>query len=339
MINRIIYLIVFAVCLICAYAFNSYTMFLIAAAFPAAFVILWAYLLINYPYVKCTVETAGRDADRGKYFKVRVKVKMLLPAGKIRARLRFTGSFSDETEERFVVLKSGANEFMVSCAHCGMTQITLTDIRIYDPVSVFFIKKRIGASVSVSVLPTAKNISGLPPVYGGEMTDEGEYSKERPGSDASEVFELREYRDGDKPSRIHWKLSERTDSLMVKEYSLPEETRIALYADMRKCAAEQADMMLSCLMSAAVYLLEHNVVFLLAWYDNGSIISQEIEKEEELYYSLRALVKTKPYTGSRILCGDIIQKGTSVYVFTSKDNSGAGGYANVREITDYNDLI
>lgn len=48
-----------------------------------------------------------------------------------------------------------------------------------------------------------------------------EYAKDRGGDDTSEVFGIHEYQPGDKISKIHWKLSARTDELYMKEYSFP----------------------------------------------------------------------------------------------------------------------
>ena len=40
------------------------------------------------------------------------------------------------------------------------------------------------------------------------------------GYDPSELFDVREFQNGDRLQSVHWKLSARTDELMVKELSL-----------------------------------------------------------------------------------------------------------------------
>lgn len=47
--------------------------------------------------------------------------------------------------------------------------------------------------------------------------EEGSQSVNRKGSDASEVFDLRTYQPGDDIHTIHWKLSQKTDELLVRE--------------------------------------------------------------------------------------------------------------------------
>ena len=55
----------------------------------------------------------------------------------------------------------------------------------------------------------------------------------RPGDDPSEPFGLREYQADDRLS-IHWKLSEKTDALMVRQLGLPVDDTLLLVLDNSK---------------------------------------------------------------------------------------------------------
>ena len=48
-----------------------------------------------------------------------------------------------------------------------------------------------------------------------------EYEKERSGDAPTEIFQIREFRPGDRMQQIHWKSSARSGELMTKEYSMP----------------------------------------------------------------------------------------------------------------------
>ena len=72
-----------------------------------------------------------------------------------------------------------------------------------------------GINKTITVLPKKKtsdkiNVEEL--AAGATENDESD----RRGSDSSEVSEIREYRDGDRIRDVHWKLSARTEELMVK---------------------------------------------------------------------------------------------------------------------------
>ena len=43
------------------------------------------------------------------------------------------------------------------------------------------------------------------------------YDDFQPGTDVSQIFDVREYRPGDRLQRIHWKLSAKSDGLLVRE--------------------------------------------------------------------------------------------------------------------------
>ena len=64
----------------------------------------------------------------------------------------------------------------------------------------------------------------------GESTnmDSDEYSMKKAGYDPSETFAIREYQPGDRIRQIHWKLTEKFDNLMVRDYGLPIQNTILL---------------------------------------------------------------------------------------------------------------
>ncbi len=65
--------------------------------------------------------------------------------------------------------------------------------------------------------------------YGENMSlDSDEFSMVKAGFDPSETFAIREYRPGDRIRQVHWKLSEKFDELMVRDYGLPIQNTILL---------------------------------------------------------------------------------------------------------------
>lgn len=73
-----------------------------------------------------------------------------------------------------------------------------------------------------------------------QLIDSEEYDEKRPGDDPSQIFQIREYREGDRMQRIHWKASARTSQLMVKDYSMPIGSGALVLFDLR--VAEDAGM-------------------------------------------------------------------------------------------------
>ncbi len=89
-----------------------------------------------------------------------------------------------------------------------------------------------------------------PPIY--ELNIEGKrtslpqltgtvYDQARKGHDRTEVFDLREYHQGDTMGSIHWKLSARFDEPMVREASHPADYDIAILLDVHFCDPADAE--------------------------------------------------------------------------------------------------
>lgn len=53
----------------------------------------------------------------------------------------------------------------------------------------------------------------------------------RKGNDLSEIFDIREYVPGDDIRSIHWKLSSKTDTLILKEASDPSHYNVVILPD------------------------------------------------------------------------------------------------------------
>lgn len=83
-------------------------------------------------------------------------------------------------------------------------------------------------SASYTVYPAISDIETVARRAWRSAQDGLVFDRYKKGQDLSEVFELRDYHDGDPLRRIHWKLSARFDELMVREPSHPADFDLAL---------------------------------------------------------------------------------------------------------------
>lgn len=144
-----------------------------------------------------------------------------------------------------------------------------------------------------------------------QLIDSEEYDEKRPGDDPSQIFQIREYREGDRMQRIHWKASARTSQLMVKDYSMPIGSGALVLFDLR--VAEDAGMVF--LDQAVEYGLAILQGFLdqeypprAAWYNcrTQSMEQMEIRESEDLYLLTSRLFQAGPY-GEEILLEEVYQ--------------------------------
>lgn len=101
--------------------------------------------------------------------------------------------------------------------YCGSYAVRLEHVRCLD---IFGLNSRpVQAPVSrlITVYPKPISIHFTSRTSPHGRMEEGPQSVNRKGSDPSEVFDLRTYQPGDDIHTIHWKLSQKTDELLVRE--------------------------------------------------------------------------------------------------------------------------
>ena len=118
------------------------------------------------------------------------------------------------------------------CPSTGVLRFEGVKVRIADLHGFFYQRRFIRDAVEYLVLPPLaddegrqradKRFNTLPPP--------GVHRLRRPGS-GSELLELRDYRPGDPPKMIAWKVSARRDKLITKEYESDVPVRSVLFLD------------------------------------------------------------------------------------------------------------
>lgn len=180
--------------------------------------------------------------------------------------------------------------FYVHAEYAGTLSIRMKRLFIRDYFHLFSMKfpmpeKTLELTVMPAVLPMPIALDA-PAVY----TPEGDHFGDHPGDDPSEIFDLRNYHEGDLMSRIHWKLSARRDELIYKELSYPEEHRVMLLFDYeyhepcgRAQFGRQIDGAFSLLYAISSFLLSKEVPHSVLWFDlNNNVQITEISAAEAL---------------------------------------------------------
>ncbi|MDO4860838.1 MAG: DUF58 domain-containing protein, partial [Bacillota bacterium] len=113
------------------------------------------------------------------------------------------------------------------------------------------------------------------------------YARNRQGNDPGEVRSIKEYAPGDPVKNIHWKLSEKTDKVLVKELSLPVTDDLLLILDTGAGEKQSFEAMDAC---AVVYgsmigsLLREGMDFSIGWTDpaeGGVLVTRKILSEKD----------------------------------------------------------
>ena len=122
------------------------------------------------------------------------------------------------------------------------------------------------------------------------ITDGELYSQTKPGSDPSETFGIREYYPGDPIRQIHWKLSQKSVSLLLRELGLPVVNRTLLVfrnvlAEHEAVSPELADAMAEVFLSVSHALVCDGLAHTAAYSEHGQYALTEVQNETD-YHSM-----------------------------------------------------
>lgn len=182
----------------------------------------------------------------------------------------------------------------ISSKYSGQLKITATKIKIYDPLGLFSFKYKKDFSLeSVTVMPNIYEIETDISSENHDDVDSGEYSKEKPGWDLSESFEIREYRSGDSVKKIHWKLSGKLDKTMVREGSLPISSLGVLFFALEG-SGEEHDKLTDAFFSLSSTLAENAIAHKYIWQNGKSLECETIASVEDIERNILFILSAPP---------------------------------------------
>ena len=118
--------------------------------------------------------------------------------------------------------------------HCGCVEASIEEAYISDPLGIFGRKRTSTACGSTDILPSERAAAADSRIFSSFNSESFKYSKYRKGNDPGEIQGIRDYRIGDSPKTIHWKLSGKMDDIMVRGAGLP--CRKRYIAHIRQCS-------------------------------------------------------------------------------------------------------
>lgn len=237
-------------------------------------------------------------AQRDQSFGVRLEVKnqFFLPLGKVSVHLQYGESHARARERTWLTLQDvrrGENSMTkdLSIGRAGYYEFAVREIRLYDVLGLFYLNLKKRGMGHAMILPDIREI----PVQIGEAVRRfyGEavsYDEFQAGNDPGEVFEVREFRAGDKLQRVHWKLSARVDDLLVKDYSFPKSPAVILVMP-EGAMGENGN--LEFMASLSFSLMDAKCPHYVVWHSQSrsDVVRTRVEDEESFYVALTAFLQ------------------------------------------------
>ena len=209
---------------------------------------------------------------------------------------RYTESAEDILQFSLGPKRSHAMQPAVKMAHCGRVDIFVRRVQVLDTLGLIALnvpeKNGATAAGSVYVLPELQQRSIQTDEAADLGLDSARYSTEKAGGDPSEIFQLRDYREGDPRHSVHWKLSSRMNRLIVREFGLPLNPSLHFLLELREDATpEAAEAMLGTMLAFSEYLMARNVNHVISWIsEEGSLRTMPVTGPEALASVLHELL-------------------------------------------------
>lgn len=192
------------------------------------------------------------------------------------------GAFPGRTEEAV---------FSYVSPHCGVVQLQAENVRLFDWLRVFSVRTASDPYARTTVLPDTFPVELITePSDGGAAG--GDDLQNMPGADMTELFGIRDYVPGDPLRAVHWKLSAKTDGLLIRIGSLPKENEILLLWVRSGPAAEPAvrDALAESMASVGQALLAGGIRFSLGRMEHGACFVEPAYGENAFLRALSVLL-------------------------------------------------
>ncbi|MDE5588056.1 MAG: DUF58 domain-containing protein [Acetatifactor sp.] len=179
-------------------------------------------------------------------------------------------------------------EFELPAEHCGAAEFTVVKAKIYDCLCLF--------SVSVSGKQVRKLLitPKLSPVPDSEVGLIMKLLRTHSEEDEGDFF-VRDYRPGDSPRSIHWKLTAKEDELQVKDFEPDRQVSLFLnMTDRLRGNPEQKDVFLDRACSLMVFLAEVcGDRAVICWMQDGVLQRNRIREPGDIYPCIRKLISVE----------------------------------------------
>lgn len=182
-------------------------------------------------------------------------------------------------------------EEVISSEYCGMLRCSIADLRIYDALGLFSFRKKAESSYLVAVLPSVYPLMAI----NSEILQDIQNnitSRTMKGNDPSEIMDVREYKDGDRLARIHWKLSDKYDQLMVKDFGDPISNDVLLLFDLNGNNSEEISGLLDAIYSISNFLIKNQITYEMEWYDSlhERLVHTDVSQDNDLGLVFEAIM-------------------------------------------------
>lgn len=302
--NRLLYCISLAAALVFYvfyYAWPSQVVFFAVLFLPAL------SLLVSLPsMLTCHVKLTRCDFAQQESMAAISVVALpgrFFPSGQVRCRVQITNlTYGGKQSLHVRLCNRQKRTLTLSTQHCCCMETRVLRPRVYDYLGLFWLPLKKPAPVQTVIVPREKAMQPEPDL------SQIYYKSYHPKNGGfAEVHEIRPFRDGDSLRDVHWKLSAKTDDLVLREAMEPDRNLILVALPITGNIHDN-DSVLSQLMWLCRRLLDAEIAFSVRCFDltAGSIATIAIDCADDLLAFLARVLQMSALTasGGTVPCHD-----------------------------------
>ena len=265
----------------------------------------WFVLVRRMVRVRIEVPISISETEKENTVKLYVINSLPVPIHRMKALVVVEDTISGYRCETWMKLPSvygGENVYTHAVAFpaAGNYEISVKRLRVYDMTGLLYCNMRSMCHDRVQIMPhmydmSIRVTSAVRNFYG----EADSYDEHTAGQDRSEIFQVREYKPGDRIQHVHWKLTAKEDELMVKEHSLPKSCPVVLCLKFdpsdRKMRMQNGLSFMEAVTSLSYSMMDAGCAHYIVWYkaDTRDIVRVRVDDEESLFYFIGIFMKVK----------------------------------------------
>lgn len=223
----------------------------------------------------------------------------LLPIATLKVNIEILNKLIDKhIKEDVYISLNGKSDLTVpvtlNSKYVGQIEVKITSMSLYDYFGNFSLPQYVNNQAVLYVLPLSHPIHILQMNHALSTSDFVSETSIKKGVDASDIIGHKEYQIGDNLKQINWKLSSKTDELMVKEISRPEESSVFILLEpvSEDMNPEQITLMIELFFSLSKSILDSGENHFIGWFveATGQLKVIHISSMEQLNSSLRKML-------------------------------------------------
>lgn len=283
-INRLLYLGLLILSLIFYFASSvwfSWLLLILVLALPILTLLVSLPAMLSCRLNATMADTVNQGDNATLHLRLRSWRVLPMPAVQIRLNLR---TRDRERDMRYLSRLSRAEGVLnLPTENCGFLVPEFRRGRVYDMLGLIRLPLRLPSLPPMAILPPECTPDPMPQLE--QFLHQ--QMKPKPGGGYSEQHDHRVYHPGDPVKDIHWKLSLKTDELIVREPQEPLRRKVVL-AVFTPHGADERAANLGSFRWLSGWLLEHEVVHHAVWMSGKNIQLREVRTEEDMISVLRS---------------------------------------------------